>query len=473
MASPFPKRIPDPAESIPRWSATGVSTPHSIVSPETIEHIANVISYAASKNLKVVPIGGAHGSFLPVTDRTIYLTLENFKIVSLNEEKGEVSVGGGAITGDVLKTLAEKGWYTCTINSNAVGVVGALLGGFNHGLGGKHGLGVDFIRSINIVPFSLPSGLPSKGELVLSTESQGEEKKLWDALRGGGLGLGVITSVTLAAHRISSLNLTNDKIWTRRLVFPAPAISTAIDTFLNLPSPPPPELAASLIFLRAPPTAPVPGSPMAMLGLTFFGPAEDAEKACGVAFKEEAVGKCINVGGTTAMTGFGNMNDALDPMNRHGGYKDFHGGFMKDVSGEGIQAAFNAWLEFTAKDPKSRGSTYMLLSRSSTTQTLANARDDPTPFVPFRDRAVFVHVAAWYANAGEKGDADAFGKRVLEVVRKKDEEDGVKKCGFANNWTWGQDVGDVFNDEQVSELRRVKGVWDKGGVGWSPVVEGW
>jgi FAD/FMN-containing dehydrogenase len=144
-----------------RWSNTGVSVPHSFVTPSTAQDIIQQISYAKANKLKIIPVGGGHGSFVPITDRTIYLSLAKFNSIELNEERGEVTIGGGCRTGDVLKTLAEKGWYTCTVNSNAVGMIGALLGGLNHSLAGKHGLGIDFIRSLVIIPFSDPDSASS------------------------------------------------------------------------------------------------------------------------------------------------------------------------------------------------------------------------------------------------------------------------------------------------------------------------
>ncbi|KAF2635678.1 hypothetical protein P280DRAFT_473610 [Massarina eburnea CBS 473.64] len=147
---------------------------------------------------------------------------------------------------------------------------------------------------------------------------------LWHALRGGGSGFGCRLYqryVTLAAvYRFSSRNLTDDEILSCRLVFPAEAVGSVVHIFLALTSPSP-ALSASLVFMRAPSTAPVPGVPVVMLGLTVFGAAPDAERICASTFEGEVMEKAIVA--TAAMVGFAKMNDGIEASNRLGEwYKD-------------------------------------------------------------------------------------------------------------------------------------------------------
>jgi FAD/FMN-containing dehydrogenase len=104
---------------ISRWSNLGISANGcaAIVVPSTEEDIISVIKFAAQSDLKVLPTGGKHGTILPIDERSIYLDLEKFDTVALDEEAGQVTIGGGVVTGRMCKALAEKGWYTSKLSS--------------------------------------------------------------------------------------------------------------------------------------------------------------------------------------------------------------------------------------------------------------------------------------------------------------------------------------------------------------------
>lgn len=95
---------------ISRWSSTGVAPPHSIVTPTTAEDIIAVIQFARLNKLKIIPAGGGHSPFTPITNDTIYLSMTKFKNIKLDETSGDVTFGGGVLTGEVLKHLGHRGW---------------------------------------------------------------------------------------------------------------------------------------------------------------------------------------------------------------------------------------------------------------------------------------------------------------------------------------------------------------------------
>jgi hypothetical protein len=472
--------VPHPDSTIhdvtPRWSDAGISLPYAVVTPSNSNDIIQTINYAAANNLKIIPTSGGHGSFIPITDRTIYLPLSNFTPIVLDEEKQVVTIGGGCTTGAVLKNLAEKGWYTCTPNSNAVGIVGALLGGLNHSLVGLHGLGIDAVESLTVIPFSTSAGEDQVREMVLNKTSVGQEKRLFDALRGAGHGLGIITSVTLRAHQISNLNLTEGKVWTRRLIFPPKNLSLASKTYLALLASIPASLSAVLVFIRAPPTAPVPGSPMILLALSYFGPSSSAERVCSATFPEEVTSAAINA--STVMTEWGTMNDGFEGLNRHGGFKEYHSAFVKSVDEESITKAFQAWVDYTGGELKGRGGSYVVFGGSNPDISMKMGAEEVAGsgserYFSARDRGIFVQVSPWYADKDEKDKADAFGQSVVDAAREKDRREGLRDWSFANNFAKGQDVKSVYADAQIKAIKEVKSIWDKASVGWNPVADGW
>ena len=118
-------------DPISRWSDSNVSQPAVSVIPDTESDIVQAIQYARQNELTVIPSGGGHGSFVPITAKTLYLNLKKFSKIALDEAGQTVTIGGGVTSGQLLNTLAERGFYTVVPNSNAVGMVGFVLGGGN------------------------------------------------------------------------------------------------------------------------------------------------------------------------------------------------------------------------------------------------------------------------------------------------------------------------------------------------------
>jgi FAD/FMN-containing dehydrogenase len=119
-------------ESVSRWSFTGIiDRPALTIIPNTEEDILEAIDYAKTHTLQVLPVGGGHGSLAPITSKTLYLDLKKFNKVEVDSDNQTVTVGGGAVTSQLIKACTEHRFYTTWPNSNAVGVVGCILGGGN------------------------------------------------------------------------------------------------------------------------------------------------------------------------------------------------------------------------------------------------------------------------------------------------------------------------------------------------------
>ena len=97
---------------ISRWSDADVHLPALVVVPSTEDDIITAVHFARSHKLKLVPANGKHGSYVPVTDKTLYLDLKKFNTVSVDEGKAVATIGGGVNTGQVLQTLSDHGYYT-------------------------------------------------------------------------------------------------------------------------------------------------------------------------------------------------------------------------------------------------------------------------------------------------------------------------------------------------------------------------
>jgi FAD/FMN-containing dehydrogenase len=124
--------IPESSESlhdvISRWSDTNIEKPAIIVVPESEQDIIQAVRYAQENGLRLLTSGGGHGPYVPVTPKTLYLDMSSFDKINLNEAEKTVTLGGGVITREFIKTCLDKGYYSCWPNSNAVGMVGFVIG---------------------------------------------------------------------------------------------------------------------------------------------------------------------------------------------------------------------------------------------------------------------------------------------------------------------------------------------------------
>lgn len=133
--TPFtcPAVVPDPrvpiGETLARWSYSNVDKPAFHVTPDNEGHIIQALEYGRERRLTVVVAGGGNAAFVPITKNTLYLSLEKFDLLELDEGSQTVTFGGGVRAGSVLTYLANFGFYTVLPSSDAVGMSGFVLGG--------------------------------------------------------------------------------------------------------------------------------------------------------------------------------------------------------------------------------------------------------------------------------------------------------------------------------------------------------
>ncbi|KAF5669799.1 6-hydroxy-D-nicotine oxidase [Fusarium denticulatum] len=448
--------VPDnDTQQLPRWSDTHIERPALIVTPKTEQDVKDAIRVAKENKLTIVAAGGGHGTFVSVDSASLYLDMKLFKKIELNKNEETVKVGGGVLLGEVLKTLAEEGYYTPIPNSDAVGFVGSMIGGGNSAQIGRHGWMVD-----NVVSFRL---ITASGEVVdIDSSSKGKEQTLFNVLCGAGHGLGVVTELTVSAFPLSSLSMEDNKIWTRSLIFPAPALDVAIKTFLDL-SQPPEEGYMSLAFARSPPGTPAAGSPIIILGYQYFGPAEQAEKATALLFRDHIVSKTVVA--NTELLPFENVNAKMNIYNSHHGHKTIASCRLHKTTAEAIKAGFEKWRIATEEYPDAQQSG-LIVSAYNIDKTSAIKNEK---FVEGRDRninALMVMVAK------EDKTREAFGPILDDVVAGFREcDEGMVPRSFPNNLRPGKDLSDMYDTERLEVLRDVKRTWDGEGVFWSPYLK--
>ena len=347
-------------------------------------------------------------------------------------------------------------------NSNAVGMVGYVLGGGSSAVNGIHSLAIDNLLAVRILT-------ASGAVLTLGPDSLNGEKDLYNVICGAGFGFGVVTSITLKAWRISDLELDEGKIWTRRLIFPPSAVETAADLFVRFSSPSPP-MATALLFLHAPPSAPRPGVPVVMLILTYFGPGTSAEKSFETAFDHKYLSKATVA--DTVLIDLSRLNTATDVLNRHGDYKTNYSTWAHTITSQQIQSGFERWLRLGQKVAEAEVASYFVVSSRDPTAM----RDHDTngdKFFPrtIRERTIFAQAVPWWKNPHNEGACRKWGRDMLDLLGDRS-SDATRVNGFAANLNSDIDIGEIWPHVKIEQIRRLKGIWDPNNVFWNSVVDG-
>ncbi|KAF8436318.1 hypothetical protein L210DRAFT_3549436 [Boletus edulis BED1] len=113
---------------------------------------------------------------------------------STDETHSIVHIGAGCLFDEVYREVVPHDLNIVGGSSiGGVGVAGWLLGGGYSLKTNQHGLGIDNILQVEIV---LPTGVPK----TVNNQSQGDDKLLFEVVKGGGNNFGIVTEFTVRVH---------------------------------------------------------------------------------------------------------------------------------------------------------------------------------------------------------------------------------------------------------------------------------
>ncbi|CAK7234063.1 hypothetical protein SCUCBS95973_008807 [Sporothrix curviconia] len=452
-------------DHITRWSESYVSLPAVIVTPKTEADIQLSLQYALDNGLRVVDAGGGHGSFVPVTAKTLYLKTEQFKSIDVDETASTVTIGGGVLTGELFTALTTRSFYTMLPNSHAMGVVGAVLGTGNNPFNSLHGLMADNINGARIV--TAKDGKISSHDIT-GTSTNSEECALLSAISGAGLG--VIVSMQLKIFRVADLSLDNgNHIWQRRVIYPGFAIRDAAELFVSL-LPVQGPAAAVMLFARSPPNSPRPGSPIVIVIGSYYGPAAVAEQ---LAFAKAIQSPDLAAKSVVAVTEgapLTTINDATVPFNAVSGSKNIDGTFLHGIDAERIVDLFGQYVSYTEGQPE-RHMSYTVISAWDKTKAeeLGNTAERKDNFVVSRGRSVLQVNTTWSTKVDTASEeaARTFMLKMKEIATRG--ETGPE-IGFPNGLAFPATLCDYYPKNKVEELQAIKALRDPKGLFWSPAM---
>ncbi|WP_260421623.1 FAD-binding oxidoreductase [Streptomyces candidus] len=148
--------------------------------------------------------GGAVGAVghrgSPESDRSswrrgLVLDLTDMREVRIDSNNSCATLGGGALSSDVVSAAEKVGLTAVTGTAGAVGMVGLTLGGGYGPLIGRFGLAADNLLGAEVVL--------ADGSRVI-TDAEHHPDLFW-ALRGGGGNFGVVTSARIRLHPVPTV----------------------------------------------------------------------------------------------------------------------------------------------------------------------------------------------------------------------------------------------------------------------------
>jgi FAD/FMN-containing dehydrogenase len=169
--------------------------------------------------------------------------------VAVDQSRKEITFGGGALASDVVGAAQAAELQVVTGYSGAIGMAGLLLGGGYGPLVTGLGLAADCLLEAEVVL--------EDGRLVTANETDNAE--LFWALRGGGGNFGVVTSMRIRAHVLST-------IVSGLIMFPWADAAAVLRGYADMMPGAPDELSMAAILAVAPS-----GDPIVVLAPTWTG----------------------------------------------------------------------------------------------------------------------------------------------------------------------------------------------------------
>ena len=191
-----------------------VNSPDVVVGATSTADVVAAVRWAAEHRVPLTVLATGHGAITPVTSGVL-LTTRRLGGVEVDPATRVATIGAGAVWTDVVPVADAHGLTPVAGSSTGVGVVGYLLGGGLGPFARSHGYSSDLLDSLIVVT--------GTGEVVEA--SADEHPDLFWALRGGKVGLGVVTQVRLRLVAIPEL-------YAGTLFFDAEHIETALRGWL-------------------------------------------------------------------------------------------------------------------------------------------------------------------------------------------------------------------------------------------------
>ncbi|MFH8293712.1 FAD-binding oxidoreductase [Streptomyces sp. NPDC018059] len=187
---------PEYARAVALFNAAVDVRPSVVVRCATTADVQAGVRASRNHGVPLSVRGGGHDfwgrAFRP---DGLVLDLTDMREVRVDATHRHATVGGGALSSDVVSAAERAGLTAVTGTAGSVGMVGLTLGGGYGPLLGQFGLAADNLLSAEVVL--------ADGSRV-NTDAEHHPDLFW-ALRGGGGNFGVVTSARIRLHPVPTV----------------------------------------------------------------------------------------------------------------------------------------------------------------------------------------------------------------------------------------------------------------------------
>lgn len=248
------------------WNAMIDKRPGVIARCASTEDVVKGINFARDNGIVLAIRGGGHNiAGNAVVDDGIVVDLSLMKAANVNPTTRRVTVGAGALLGDLDAATQAHGLVVPLGINSTTGVAGLTLGGGFGWLSRKFGMTVDNLESAEVVT--------AGGEVIRASDK--ENPDLFWALRGGGGNFGAVTNFEFRLHQLGP------DVLSGLIVFPISEAKSVLQQYREFMDKAPDDLTVWTVLRLAPPLPFLPatahGAGMIALALIYAGDPKKGE----------------------------------------------------------------------------------------------------------------------------------------------------------------------------------------------------
>jgi len=400
------------------WNGMVDKRPAAIVRCGSATDVAAGIRFARGAGLPLSVRGGGHQiAGAAVVEGGLVLDLSPLRTADVVPGQGTVTVGGGALLGDLDRACARYGLAVPAGLVSHTGIGGLTLGGGIGWLSTSRGLTCDNLLEVEIVT--------AEGDTL--TVGPDAHPELFWALRGAGANFGVVTRFVFRAHPLASVVVGHRDFPLRE----APGVLAQLGEVVEgLPR----ELAVLVRLQR------VAGAPTLSVEWVWSGDLDGA--VCGIG--------ALCIGGETeasTVRRFAEVQARQDHRFPHGGRYYLKPTHLAGLGRSQIEALIYGAADLPAGDPQ--------IEVLRLGGAVADVDQDASAF-PRRSAAFGVNVAACWTDPADTEAQFRWARRAHAVV----EAEGTGGAYLNFVGTEVPDLEVVFGRSTLDRLRRVKREYD-------------
>lgn len=286
------------------WNGLVDKHPAMIVRCANTADVSEAMAFAREYDLRLsVRGGGHHESGSAIAENGLVVDCSGMDHIGVDPDAQTVRVGPGVRAGELHAETQQFGLAAPTGSADDIGIAGSTLDGGIGWLRRKHGLGIDALRSVEIVT----------ADGAVRTASPEQNPGLFWAVRGGGGNVGIVTDFEFDLYEIGP------EVMTVGVFYPVEHAVTVLQSLRAVMSDASDALTTFALYGHVPPLPPIPedlhGIPAVGILGCYAGSIEDGEAA--VAPLREIAEPLVDLSGPLPYLALHEMGSAMLPEGRN------------------------------------------------------------------------------------------------------------------------------------------------------------